>query len=786
MGRPPVKEYEALLQNQPVDVSEQFTSQHNHYFIGSAVREIDPDNASGSASGEILWKGISLRQRVSYHQLTLEFEDYKVWRDTPAGEYDDQQTLPFSLSFVSSRCVRLRCAARPHGLRDEPSLMLASSPPVDLASWKSRGTEPSTVYEGQFGSVSIDRDPIRFEFRDVTGRLLTRTHNLADAKGVVNSMPTPLCFVRNASNLHRHLAISFALSPGEKLFGCGESFTRLDKRGQKLVMWAYDAYSVQTPYMYKPVPFFMSSRGYGIFVHTNAPTTLDLGHSYDGAATVYLGDDVLDLFFFFGSPKEILSEYTSLTGRASVPPLWSFGLWMGRETYSSEAEVREVAKKLREQRIPSDVIHLDTGWTEVPHRCDFEFSSSRFDDPKKMLSDLENAGFRVSLWQLPYLNPNNKLHSEVTEKGYAVLSAYGKPPVDDAVIDMSNPEAVKWYQEKLAKLLKDGVGIFTADFGEAAPLTGIYHEDASSFLEHNLYPLRYNKTVADVTREVTGSGHIYARSAWAGSQRYPLHWGGDAEITDGAMASTLRGGLSLGLCGFTFWSHFIGGFSRSTPAALYLRWLAFGVLTSHSRCHGAPPTEPWEYGEEFVAKFRRIVEMRYRLMPYIYAQARLSSEQGYPMLRTLFFEYPEDPACWTIEDEYMFGEDILVAPLIENTHSRTLYLPPGRWVDYQDAATYEGARWHRIEAGEVPAVVLVKHGRIIPRIELAQSTDRMNWSELELAAFGTDLSVAEGRVCLPDHAGLHAVRLRKDGEKLVLEEEDHLPSRVAFRIVHYA
>ena len=457
---------------------------------------------------------------------------------------------------------------------------------------------------------------------------------------------------------------------------------------------------------------------------------------------------------------------------------------MGRETYSSEDEVRGVARKLREDRIPSDVIHLDTGWTEVPHRCDFEFSTSRFDDPKKMLSDLGDEGFRVSLWQLPYLNPNNKLHSEVIEKGYAVLSAYGKPPVDDAVIDLSNPEAVKWYQEKLAGLLEDGVGILTADFGEAAPLTGLYHEDASSFLEHNLYPLRYNQTVADVTREVTGSGTIYTRSAWAGSQRYPLHWGGDAEITDGAMASTLRGGLSLGLCGFTFWSHFIGGFSQRTPAALYLRWLAFGVLTSHSRCHGAPPTEPWEYGEEFVAKFRRIVEIRYRLMPYIYAQAKLSSERGYPMLRALFFEHPEDPACWMIEDQYMFGEDMLVAPLMEEAPSRTVYLPPGRWVDYQNAATYEGARWHRIEAGEVPAVVLVRHGGVIPRIELAQSTSQMDWSELELAVFGSDVPTTECPVCLPDHEGLHTVRLENDGEKLTLQE-DPLQSRVRFRIVSY-
>ena len=226
--------------------------------------------------------------------------------------------------------------------------------------------------------------------------------------------------------------------------------------------------------MYKPVPFFMSSRGYGVFVHTSAPLTLDLGFSYDGAATIFLGDDLLDMFFFFGSPKEILAEYTALTGRAPTPPPWTFGLWMGRNSYHSEEEVRAVAGKLRAEQIPSDVIHLDTGWFEVPSRCDFEFSPSRFPTPEKMLSDLVKEGFRVSLWQLPYLNPKNELHAEATERGYAVLSANGRPPVDDAVIDLSNPEAERWYKGKLARLLGMGVSVFTADFGEAAPLSGLY------------------------------------------------------------------------------------------------------------------------------------------------------------------------------------------------------------------------------------------------------------------------------------------------------------------------
>jgi alpha-D-xyloside xylohydrolase len=607
-------EFGVVFQNEPVDVSEEFSRQENHFFVGDSVEEFDPE----SASGRLCWKSFSLKQRVSYHQITTQLEDYGIWEDLPQGEYEDDRALPFDLSFVTPRTVRLRLAARPEGCRGEPTLMLVGDPPTD-DSWELSERGSSVAYRGPCGSVVVDKDPVRFEFRDAAGALLTSTHSLSDTSGVVNARPTPLSFVRNTATFHRHIATSFRLSPGEKLFGCGESFTRLDKRGQKLILWTYDAYSAQTPEMYKPVPFFMSSRGYGVFVHTSAPLTFDLGRSHDEAAVLYLGDDQLDLFFFFGSPKEILSEYTALTGRASLPPLWTFGLWMGRQTYSSEKEVREVAKKLRQERIPSDVIHLDTGWPEVPHRCDFEFSRSRFVDPKKMLADLKEEGFRVSLWQLPYFNPRNRLHREAIEKDFVVLTASGEPPVDDAVIDLSKPEAERWYREKLAGLLEKGVGIFTADFGEAAPLSGMYASRNGGFHEHNLYPLRYNRAVFGATEEVTGNGAIFSRSAWAGSQRYPLHWGGDAENSDGGMAGTLRGGLSLGLCGFSFWSHFIGGFPYTTPEDLYRRWLAFGVLTSHSRCHGRPPTEPWEYGEEFTSDFRRTVELRYRLMPYVYA-----------------------------------------------------------------------------------------------------------------------------------------------------------------------
>ncbi|HKE92567.1 MAG TPA: alpha-xylosidase, partial [Gemmatimonadales bacterium] len=559
--------------------------------------------------------------------------------------------------------------------------------------------------------------------------------------------------------------------------------TRLNKRGQKMVMYLRDGQGVQNYRQYKAVPFFLSSNGYGVFVHTSAPVTFDFGHDFDQHTVIYTGDDVLDLFVFLGSPKDVLREYTALTGRSPVPPLWSFGLWMSRITYKSEAEVRDVAARLRRYRIPSDVLHLDTGWFETDWRSDYEFSTTRFPNARGMIADLKQLGFHVSLWQYTYFTRQNRMWDEMQTGGYGVRDDGGRMAPEDATLDFSNSDAVRWYQGKLRNLLGMGVGVIKADFGEGAPLSGVYASGRTGWYEHNLYPVRYNRAVWEVTKNATGDGIIWARSAWAGSQRYPLHWGGDAENTNSAMAATLRGGLSLGLCGFTFWSHDVGGFVNRAPRELYGRWLAFGVLTSHTRTHGAPPREPWEYDSAFVVDFRRAVEMKYRLLPYIYAQARASSDSGYPMLRTLFFEYPDDPTSWLIEDEYLFGEGMLVAPLFEDVDHRQVYLPPGTWIDYQTGQRYQGAAWHDIRAGAVPIIVLVRTGTVIPQIGLAQSTAQMNWSEIELRVLGDGSGLATGLFALPQEES-HRLELRPVAGGGYVLASDPLRGRVHWRITH--
>jgi alpha-D-xyloside xylohydrolase len=757
----------------PVDVSQEFQKLEQTYFVASRVTGFDP----ATGRGTLQWDRYARQPDYSFAKVDLNLARARG-NEFPGTEYETDPALPFAIDFISPRTVRLRFSTRNVPIQDRPSLMLAGTLPADR-SWRMERTDSIVTWTSRYGRVRLVTKPWHVEFYDSTGRLLTRTRNIGEPH--TYSSPTPFSFIRRASDFGRSSAAAFELAHDEKIFGTGESFTRLDKRGQKVVLFTRDAMGVQTPRMYKPIPFFLSSRGYGIFVHTSTPATFDFGHDFDQSAVLYTGDEMMDLFVFLGDPKEVLSEYTAVTGRSPVPPLWSFGLWMSRITYKSEAEVREVAAKLRQYRIPADVIHLDTGWFETDWQSTFRFSRL-FTDPKKMMADLLKEGFHISLWQLPYFTAKNPLFPEIVEKGLEVRNEGGTLPAEDAVLDMSNPEAVRWYQEKLAGLLEMGASVIKVDFGEGAPLTGLYASGRTGWYEHNLYPLRYNQAVFEVTQRAKGEdeGIIWARSAWAGSQRYPLHWGGDAENTNSAMAAELRGGLSFGLSGFTYWSHDIGGFVDRAPRDLYRRWLPFGMLTSHSRAHGAPPKEPWGYDDAFVDEYRRAVELKYTLMPYVYAQAKESSANGWPMLRTLFFEFPDDPTSWTVEDEYLFGSDLLVAPLMEDGPGRRVYLPPGSWVDYQTGRSYAGARWHRIDAGTIPIVLLVRDHRVIPRVAVAQSTAEIDWKNVELRVFSSDGAPVTGIFSLPGEP-LRTLRLAASGSGFSLAG-DPLGGAVRWRV----
>ena len=753
LAQPHVNDGTSYLMNQPLDMSTDFRDLSNTLFFADHLESFDVK----SGEGLVNWKRGHLMPRQAFNTNGAQPRKMRML-DFPFTAYENDPNLKFKIDFVTPRTVRIRMLTTPVEPKVSTSIMLAKEPGKD-ESWKVTETENTIVYAGNYGTVQINKNPWRVVLKDKTGRILSQTVTLRDADSTQVKY-TPFSFIKRGSDNARRINPVFTLTADEMIFGCGESATGLNKVGQKVNLFVTDPQGPETDQMYKPIPFFMSNRGYGMFMHTSTPVTCDFGATYIGLNKMFMGDENLDLFVFFGEPKDILDEYTDLVGKPGMPPLWSFGTWMSRITYFSEKEGYDVAANIRKNKYPCDVIHFDTGWFDVDWQCDYKFSENRFQNPQQMLKDLKSQGFHVCLWQLPYFTPKNRYFPELIKKDMYVKNGNGELPYEDVVLDFSNPETVKWYQDKLAGLLNIGVSAIKVDFGEAAPLNGIYASGKSGWYEHNLYPVRYDMAVSEITKKLHNENIMWARAAWAGSQRYPLHWGGDAATTNTGMLGTLRAGLSFGLSGFSFWSHDMGGFVKSTPEDLYCRWLPFGFLTSHTRAHGAPPTEPWLYDSKRVQDvFRKSAEMKYRLMPYVYAQAKECTEKGLPMLRALFVEFPDDPGAWKVDDEYLFGSQILVAPLLESgITGRTVYLPEGKWIDYQTEKVYEGG-WHRIEAGSLPIIMLVRDGSVLPHLKLAQSTSEMDWSKMSLKVYSADKKQAEGLICLPTDNRIQVVKV---------------------------
>lgn len=753
LAQPHVNDGTSYLMNQPLDMSTDFRDLSNTLFFADHLESFD----AKSGEGLVNWKRGHLMPRQAFNTNGAQPRKMRML-DFPFTAYENDPNLKFKIDFVTPRTVRIRMLTTPVEPKPAASIMLAKEPGRD-GSWKVTETNDKIIYSSDYGTIQINKNPWRIVLKDKAGRILSQTAALSDADSTQVKY-TPFCFVKRGSDNARRINPVFTLTADEMIFGCGESATGLNKAGQKVNLFVTDPQGPETDQMYKPIPFFMSNRGYGMFMHTSAPVTCDFGATYIGLNKMFMGDENLDLFVFLGEPKDILDEYTDLVGKPGMPPLWSFGTWMSRITYFSEKEGYDVAANIRKNKYPCDVIHFDTGWFDVDWQCDYKFSENRFQNPQQMLKDLRSQGFHVCLWQLPYFTPKNRYFSELIEKDMYVKNGNGELPYEDVVLDFSNPETVKWYQDKLAGLLNIGVSAIKVDFGEAAPLNGIYASGKSGWYEHNLYPVRYDMAVSEITKKLHNENIMWARAAWAGSQRYPLHWGGDAATTNTGLLGTLRAGLSFGLSGFSFWSHDMGGFVKSTPEDLYCRWIPFGFLTSHTRAHGAPPTEPWLYDSKRVQDvFRKSAEMKYRLMPYVYAQAKECTEKGLPMLRALFVEFPDDPGAWKVDDEYLFGSQILVAPLLESGMTgRTVYLPEGKWIDYQTEKVYEGG-WHRIEAGSLPIIMLVRDGSVLPHLKLAQSTAEMDWSKMSLKVYSADKKQAEGLVCLPADNRIQVVKV---------------------------
>jgi len=494
----------------------------------------------------------------------------------------------------------------------------------------------------------------------------------------------------------------------EKFAGTGERFTGMNLAGKTLILENTDALGVDNRRAYKNVPFYVSSRGYGLLVLTSAHVRLSLADISTRAAQGLIEDDLLDLFFIGGgSPEKIVRNYRRITGFPRPVPLWSYGTWMSRMSYFSADETREVVKRLREGRFPCDVVHLDTGWFRRSWKCEWEFGPENFPDPEAFIAELSERGIRVSLWQLPCVVAGTEHYETARALGYipekrerAELGSNFSAVEFDGTIDFTNPEATAWYQGLLERLLRMGAAVIKTDFGEAIEENAEYR-GAPYRLLHNLYPLLYQRAAYEVTKRVKGENEamIWARAGWIGCQRYPIHWGGDCASSWDGLAGSIRGGLHLGISGFAFWSHDVSGFHgvpsfmNSRPADdLYVRWTQAGVFASHLRYHGSNAREPYEY-PRIADLVRNWLNLRYALIPYLVEAGTEAIRTGYPVLRALVFHHSDDPTCWGIDDEFYCGPSLLVAPIMNSEGTRDLYLPDGEWIDFWSGKKLTGPRW---------------------------------------------------------------------------------------------
>lgn len=494
------------------------------------------------------------------------------------------------------------------------------------------------------------------------------------------------------------------LGVGETIYGLGERFTPFVKNGQTVDIWNQDG-GTGTEQAYKNIPFYVSNKGYGVFVNHPELVSFEVGSEKVSKVQFSVKGESLD-YFLIGGPtvKQVLENYTTLTGKPGLPPAWSFGLWLTTSftTDYDEQTVRHFVDGMRERDIPLRVFHFDCFWMKEFQWCDFQWDERIFPEPEQMLKRLKEKGLKICVWINPYIAQQSPLFEEGMEKGYLLKRPNGdvwqwdKWQPGMGIVDFTNLDARKWYTDHLRRLVDMGVDCFKTDFGERIPTDVVYDDGSDPEKMHNYYTYLYNQAVYEVLEEKLGRGEavLFARSATAGCQKFPVHWGGDCSADYESMAESLRGGLSLGMSGFGFWSHDIGGFESNSSADVYKRWLAFGLLSSHSRLHGSRYYRvPWLYDEEAVDVARFFTKLKCRLMPYLYGAAVETARTGVPMMRAMVVEYPDDPACLYLDRQYMLGDALLVAPVMSEEGEVSYYLPEGQWIHLLNGDIKEGGRW---------------------------------------------------------------------------------------------
>ena len=581
-----------------------------------------------------------------------------------------------------------------------------------------------------------------------------------------------------------YMSDSLMLDVGECVYGLGERFAAYVKNGQSIDMWNADG-GTASEQTYKNIPFYMTNRGYGVFVEDTSDVSFEVASekvervqfSAEGETIVY---DVI----YGGTPKAVLDGYTALTGRPALLPAWSFGLWLSTSftTNYDEKTATSFIQGMADRDIPLSVFHFDCFWMKGFNWCDFTWDEETFPDPVGMLKRYHDRGLHLCCWINPYIGQASPLFREGMEHGYLLKKTNGDVWQTDlwqagmGILDVTNPDARAWYCGHLRKILRMGVDCLKTDFGERIPVRDIAYFDGKDPLHmHNYYTFLYNKMVFDLLKEERGEGEaiLFARSATAGSQQFPVHWGGDNSASYVSMAETLRAGLSMSHSGFGFWSHDISGFEQTAPADVYKRWAAFGLLSSHSRLHGSSSYRvPWLFDEESCDVVRKFTRLKCRLMPYLYGAAVEAHEHGTPMMRPMMLEFPDDPACDTLDRQYMMGESLLVAPVFHADSHVDYYLPDGLWTSLLDGRKVQGGHWQKETHDFLSLPLMVRPGTVLPMGKHDDRPDYDYTDGLELHVY----QLAEGQtvtVKIPDLKGQLAATYTvtmKDGRAEVVTD----------------
>ena len=619
--------------------------------------------------------------------------------------------LEFFLSAPRADILRTQVYHYMGSAKKEPQFDLAMEDlPLEVTEFEGGLTVRSGKLE-----LKITKAPASFTYY-YDGKKIT---NIGDRFGhaMISTMQTPE---------GPYMRCQFDVDIGEKLYGLGERFTPFVKNGQVVDMWNEDG-GTCSEIAYKNIPFYLSSKGYGLLVNSSGKVSYELCSEVVTRAQFSLPGEKLDFMVIGGGDgKSVLQNYTALTGRPALPPAWSFGLWLTTSftTDYDEKTVRSFVDGMHQRNIPLHVFHFDCFWMKENEWCNFTWDEAMFDDAPAMLRRMkEERGLHICVWINPYIGQKSPLFKEGMKNGYLLKRPNGDVWQWDlwqagmGIVDFTNPAAWAWYQEKLRALLDQGVDCFKTDFGERIPTDVVYYDGSDPELMHNYYPYLYNKCVFDLLEAYKGRGQacLFARSATVGGQKFPVHWGGDCSSNYLSMAESLRAGLSLCLSGFGFWSHDISGFEGTAPADVYKRWAAFGLLSTHSRLHGSNSYRvPWRFGEEAVDVLRKVTNLKCTLMPYLYSAAVEAHQTGVPAMRAMLLEFPQDIPCQDLDRQYMLGERLLVAPVFTKEGDVDYYLPAGTWTNLLDNRVVEGGRWLHEVHGFMSLPLMVRENTLLP------------------------------------------------------------------------